>query len=331
MACLAAAVPFGALVGGTTLHDVVFTEHEPNASNPELLRRLSSPLTVARQAADLARSGAAIAAHSLDLATEKFLVYVPTRRPAAGYGLVVFVPPWQDARLPDGWAPVLDRFGLIYVSAARSGNDESVLARREPLALDAAHNVIGQYSIDPARVYIAGFSGGSRIALRLALGYPDLFHGAILNAGSDPIGTRDLPLPPRDLMLAFQSASRVVFVTGERDDAHLADDLVSERSLRQWCAFNVDSVVEPRVGHAVAPAAALDRALGELAAEPKPASARIGACRSALEAELETRLQGIRTLMATGRRADAQQRLRELDARFGGLAVPQSLELASQH
>jgi poly(3-hydroxybutyrate) depolymerase len=52
------------------------------------------------------------------------------------------------------------------------------------LALIAAQNAMAQYSVDPQQVYIGGFSGGSRVALRLALGYPDVFHGALLNAGS---------------------------------------------------------------------------------------------------------------------------------------------------
>lgn len=58
--------------------------------------------------------------------------------PPHGFALLVFVPPWQDARLPPEWAKVLDRYGAIFVSAARSGNDENVLGRREPLALLAA-------------------------------------------------------------------------------------------------------------------------------------------------------------------------------------------------
>jgi len=90
--------------------------------------------------------------------------------------------------LPQEWVSVLDRYGVIFVSAARSGNDESVSGRREPLALLAAHNIMKEHPVDPEHIYVAGFSGGSRIALRLALGYPDLFHGAILNAGSDSIG-----------------------------------------------------------------------------------------------------------------------------------------------
>ena len=63
------------------------------------------------------------------------MLYVPAHPPPAGYGLLVFIPPWQEARLPAGWAPILDQAGIIFVSAAGSGNAEKPLARRIPLAL----------------------------------------------------------------------------------------------------------------------------------------------------------------------------------------------------
>jgi hypothetical protein len=203
------AVSPDAIAVGQTFRDVVFTEYGVHSSNSELVRRSLSRLAAARLERELARSGGTMKGQPVNLAEERFVVYVPSQHPALGYGLMVFVPPWQDARLSQGWTAVLDRFGIIFVSAARSGNDENVLGRREPLALLAAHNIIRQYPVDPQRVYIAGFSGGSRVALRLVLGYPDLFRGAILNAGSDPIGNSEVPLPPRDLLRTFQNSAHL--------------------------------------------------------------------------------------------------------------------------
>src|ERR1700756_5473113 len=284
------AVAHLALAAGQTLREVVFTEYGELSSNTELLRRLLSPLAVARLEAELKRSGQRTAAHAVNLAEEKFVVSVPSQRRPGGYGLLVFVAPWEDARIPQGWAAVLDRFGVIFASAARSGNSEDALGRREPLALLAAENLIRQYPVDAERVYIGGFSGGSRIALRLALGYPDLFRGAILNAGSDPIGTQELPLPPGELLWRFQSSTRLVYLTGERDTAHSIDDQVSLRSLHQWCVFNAESYVLPRLEHEVAPPEALARALGTLLEGAAPDPARLASCRSTIEAELAARL-----------------------------------------
>jgi len=312
------------------LHDVVFTSYTEHSSNPELVRRLLSPLAAMRLEREMAGSHTARAAQPVNLAVERFIVYVPAQRPSGGFALLVFVPPWQDARLPQGWGRALDQYGAIFVSAAQSGNDENVMGRREPLALLAAQNIMQQYPVDPQRVYIAGFSGGSRIALRLALGYPDVFRGVILNAGSDPIADPQIPLPPRDLIFKFQTSTHVVYVTGDRDTPHTSDDLISIRSMHQWCVFNVDDYAQPRLGHEVAPPEALSRALGSLLKDAPPDLAKLEACRSRIEMELAARLQEVESLMAHGRHAEAAKLLNKVDGRFGGLAAPRSVDLAAK-
>ena len=319
----------GVRAEGQTLHGVVFTEYGEFSLNPELVRRLLSPLAVVRLEQELARTGGTLAGQPVNLSDERFVVHVPAQQPARGYGLLVFVPPWQDARLPPGWAAVLDRFGVIFVSAARSGNDENTLGRREPLALLAAQNVIRQYGVDPERVYVAGFSGGSRVALRLALGYPDLFRGVILNAGSDPIGNADVPLPPRDLLLRFQTSMRVIYLTGDLDTAHMTDDLLSMRSMREWCVSGVYNFHQPRMGHEVASAAALSRALTELVDGKQGDSTALSTCRSAIDSELESGLRNLESLIASGQKAAARKRLSKVDEHFGGMAAPRSIELAA--
>lgn len=310
-----------------TLRDVIFTSYDPSTSLPELLRRLRSPLTGARLEWEAAAAGKSLAGRTIDLASERFIVRVPSSRPAGGYGLLVFVPPWQDARIPAGWAAELDRAGLLFVSAARSGNDESPLTRRAPLALLAAHNLIHQYAVDPERVYIAGFSGGSRIALRLALGYGDLFRGAILNAGSDPIGTRDVPLPPRELLRRFQDTVHLVYVTGARDEDHVMADSMSLRSMTAWCQFNTSSFLQPLIAHEVAPASALARAFGLLAAMPSADTTRAESCRARVEAALTAKLEHLQTLVTSASWPMARKALIAMDDEFAGLAAPRSVDL----
>jgi pimeloyl-ACP methyl ester carboxylesterase len=64
-------------------------------------------------------------------------------------------------------------------------------------------------SRDRRAAWILPSSGGSRVALRLALGFPDVFRGAFLNAGSDPIGDAQTPLPPAELFSRFQEMTRL--------------------------------------------------------------------------------------------------------------------------
>lgn len=306
--------------------EVVFSDYSPLSATPELLRRLLSPLAGAQIQESLGRSGQKLIAQSIDLAAEHYVLYVPPLAPPRGYGLLVFVPPWQDARLPADWGPVLDRAGLIYVAAARSGNEENVLARREPLALLGAYNVMQRYPVDAERVYVGGFSGGSHIALRLALAYPDLFRGALLNAGSDPLGSGVPPLPPADLFRRFQESTRLVYVTGERD-SRLGLDAASQQSMHHWCVFDTDAQTTLGAAHEIASSAALSRALEALLVHNAPEAAKLARCRADIGREVAAALQKVQSLIDSGKRADAQKALLDIDKRFGGLAAPRSVQL----
>ena len=307
---------------------VVFTQGEPRANASELIRRLSTPLGVEAVRATLARTGKALTEQPLDLAQERFTVYVPPGPPpTGGYGVLVFIPPWEDARLPPAWTPVLDRAGVIFVSAQRSGNDASVLGRREPLALIAAANIAQRYPVNAARVFVGGFSGGSRVAMRLAVAYPDVFAGGLLDAGADPLGEAAATIPPADLFAQVQDRSRLVYVAGEADGTNLEMNDDSLRSMRSWCVFNTDSEIAAGIGHEVATADALARALRHLTGEARPDAQRLAACRAGVERKLTTSLGQARQLVAAGRRAEAQKLLISLDRRYGGLAGPRLVAL----
>ena len=308
--------------------DAVFTEYTPLSANSELIRRMLSPLAAAQIPAVQARTGLRLSEQPVDLAQEKFVLYVPQHAPGKGYGLIVFVPPSDDASLPADWVPVLDQFGLILVRPVRSGNRQSALGRRYPLAILAEYNVAKRYRLDPDRIYIAGFSGGSRIALRLAVAYPDVFRGAILNAGSDPVGDSSAPLPPAELFHRFQEFSHLVYVTGDRDtQPTVMSDHASMHSLDNWCVFNVDFYAELSVAHQAMTPSALVRALGFLSMPVRSDPDKLAACRNGNEAELTTQLAEAESLLAQDKRDDARRKLIDIDAHFGGLAAPRSVVL----
>ncbi|MBS0421268.1 MAG: hypothetical protein JSR66_26410 [Proteobacteria bacterium] len=311
--------------------ELVFTEYSPLSGINELVRRMMSPLTALRVKQEAQREGKTLGGQPIDLARERFSISVPTspHSPSGTYSLLVFVPPWPKAEVPRQWLSVLDRYHTILVTAANAGNDSPTVDRREPLILLAAHNVMKQYPVDPQRVYIGGFSGGARIALRLALGYPDLFHGALLNAGSDPIGTAQVPLPPADLFRLFQESTRVVFATGERDEAHLLDDNQSRRSLEKWCVFDVVTENEPHRAHEIADDSTFGRSLDALLSARQAHSAKLADCRARIDHELNTQLAQVESAFARGDSNAATKQLAKIDAKYGGLAAPRSVELGS--
>lgn len=324
---LAGAAATPALADDGLMKDVTFGDYAAAASSSELARRVLTPLAFERIKPRLASAST----QPVDLAQERFVVYVPPGEPPpTGYGLLVFVPPWPEAVLPKDWAHVLDRHGMIFVSAARSGNDADTLDRRIPLALLGYENIRRRHPLDANRTYVGGLSGGSRVALRVALAYPDLFRGALLNAGSDPLGGDGIALPPADLFKRFQDSTRLVFLTGDRDEVNLHNDLVSRKSLRDWCVLDVASVTMPRTGHQIADAAGLERALTALDAPNDVDAATLASCRADVDHALAAKTAEAETALAAGDRARAIDILNAIDARYGGAAAAEIASLRSK-
>jgi hypothetical protein len=284
----------------------------------------------ARVHASATAAGQAVSEQSIDLAEERFSLYVPAgATPAQGYGLLVFISPFDKAAIPAGWLPVLARHRLIVVTAAKSGNEANVVDRRMPLALSGYENVRKRYPLDPARVYVGGLSGGSRVALRLALAFPDVFHGALLNAGSDPIGTFAVPLPAAALFRLFEEQSRLVYTTGSADAAVLLTDIHSRDSERDLCFSDIVTLTMRGRGHEATDPATLERAFDALDA-PRKTDPHRDACRAARDQEVARRLAGIRKRIDAGDVRGAAEQLQEVDEHFGGLALPDSMQLARE-
>jgi pimeloyl-ACP methyl ester carboxylesterase len=329
LGCAAAPSAVAAQYPRGAAHEIVFTRYSPLFGNAQILRRLLSPLAQESIRESLARSHEVLAPYAVDLARQRFLVYVPPGAPPSprGFALLVFVPPWDQARLPSGWALQLNHYGVIFVTPADAGNTAAVLSRRVPLALAAEENIVREYPVDPEHIYVGGFSGGSRVALRVALGFPDVFRGALLNAGADPLGG-GYPLPPRNLLQRFQSSSRLVYVTGDLDTASLTSDANSVQSLRDWCVFDAETHETPDTGHEVMSPEAFGQALGRLLSRAHSGPARLDACRTHVRAALQAQLGHAKALISRGNRSAAHKLLLEIDERYGGLAAPQILALA---
>jgi pimeloyl-ACP methyl ester carboxylesterase len=198
------------------------------------------------------------------------------------------------------------------------------------LALLAVHNIMQRFRVNPERIYIGGFSGGSRVALRLALGFPDLFRGVFLNAGSDPIGNAVAPLPPPELFSRFQEKTRIVYVSGQNDAVNVDKDAASAQSMIEWCVFDWYAERSPWTGHEVAGPAVLDRALDMLDKHAEPKLTGLNNCRLRINQELGKEIDQANDLLAAGNVDGARRLLNKIDARYGGLAAPGSVDLAAR-
>ena len=137
----------------------------------------------------------------------------------------------------------------------------------------------------------------------------------------------DVPLPPAELFRRFQESSRLVYFTGERDEENLiARDVQSRRSLEKWCVYDVLTQTEPRTGHELADASAFGRSLEALLGERHSNPGKLEACRARIDQELRTQLGQVENAFTRGDSNGAKRLLSQLDARYGGLAAPRSVE-----
>jgi len=163
-------------------------------------------------------------------------------RPA---GLLVYISPSDSGRLPRGWGLLLEDRNLIWVAANESGNRQQV-ARRVALAVLATGVVAGAYAIDPARVYLSGYSGGARVAGLLAPSYPAVFRGALYIGGAELWDRPDGPPDPQAMR-----RNRYAFLVG-------SDDEVNRQIARQvqdaYLAAGIEDaelIIARRTGHAI--------------------------------------------------------------------------------
>lgn len=327
MACTV--LPALARAGDGRMDDVRLNAPSSLAGASEIARRTQTPTTFDRMQRYVSLSGRQLAEQTVDISDARFDIFVPRRPPPTrGYGLLVWIPPQDAYRAPMDWMPALEAHGMIYVSPRDAGNEEIVFDQRMPLALHAAHGISVQYPVDPERVYVGGFSGGSRTALRLALAYPDVFRGALLNAGSDVLGGERLTPPPADLMRTFQARSRLVYVTGAHDLPNRRADAASQASMRDFCVAHVHRHSMGSRGHATPDRRTFLKVLAWLDA-PRAADPAVdlATCRSVLTARLQADMTRVRELLAREDLAKAGEALGTLDQSWGGLAAPESVEL----
>lgn len=309
------------------------TQHDlPAAASPlvsarEVARRALTPLTFRELERSLAAGGKALQ-EPVEPAREQVALYVPPGAPPPrGWGLLVYIAPWEEATRPRRWRSALDRHGLLFASVAGAGNQTGILDRRLPMAVVAAETVRAHHPVDPERVYVGGMSGGSRAALAAALAYPDLFRGVLLNAGSEPIdGGGGIYLPPADLFRRFQ-ATRLVYATGEKDEEARRADEVSRLSMRRRCVLDVEVQVAYRLGHEPLDRPSWERALAALDRRAGPDPAALRRCNEALARELEGRLAEAGAALDGRDASRARDLLQGIDAAYGGLAAPAIVEL----
>ena len=130
---------------------------------------------------------------SRSIESESFTLTLPAD-PDLGrpIGLLIWIKPTPGGDAPKQIVEAAGRHALAVVTPTNAGNDRPIIDRLQ-LALDAVASAKQSLWIDRERIYIAGMSGGGRLASMLWAGAPDVFTGAVCVVGinsqhSVPVG-----------------------------------------------------------------------------------------------------------------------------------------------
>jgi hypothetical protein len=305
---------------------VSFSQTTPLADGAEVLKRLLHPLVYNQwQAQGRIKPG-----QTIDPAQESWRVYVPPDYDGSqAYGVLVWISPGEGGQMEENWQHVLREHKLIYIGADKSGNDESVIERRVPLALTGLANIETMYKIDPTRVYIAGFSGGGVAASRIAAGYADIFSGGLFVSTSDGIGSADTPVPQLERFQLMRSRGRYVFTSGQEETSNMVMNVRSVDEYRALCVSRVDFIHIPNATHGNIDSRIFSRAMSYLDDPPAVDSAAQADCEKKLADRRAQGIAQVRQSLAAGDKDKAWGQLQDLVMAFGPLAEPEFSQLSA--
>ncbi len=205
-----------------------------------------------------------------DVTKESFEILVPKNyQPSVPHGLFVWISANNDTKIPKDWDAVLAEKKLIFIAAKNSGNPRNIFDRFR-MAVDANVNLRALYNVDGRRVYVSGFSGGSRVASMLGVAFGEMFSGALcfmgVNFYTDTQGTDGKTyrldyIPDDDVLAMAKKYCRYAFITGGKDFNRPNTYGVLENGFKKEGFANAKVFDIPDQGHAPPAAEWLKKAL----------------------------------------------------------------------
>ncbi len=215
---------------------------------------------------------------SFDPTKESVTLHLPqSYTPDSPHGLLVWISPTDSPRIPKDWLDVLARKQMVFAAAARCGNPRNIFDRIR-MAVTINTEIRKKLNIDGRRVYVAGFSGGGRVASMLGVAWADMFSGSIPFMGVNFY--TDLPsadgrkiyapqyIPDDSVLQIAKRATRHVLVTADQDFNRADTNIVFEKGYRAEGFANVQLLQVPDIAHKMPSSAWFEKALHLLETPP---------------------------------------------------------------
>jgi hypothetical protein len=241
-----------------------------------------------------------------DLDREALWARLPARySPRTLPGLLVWIDAGPEGRPPAAYAQLFDELNLVCIAPDNAGNAR-VVSERFQLALDAVATAQARWPIDPRRVYVAGISGGGKVASMLAICLPDVFTGAVPVVGF--AGYKGVQIGrggaasvgrPSPALIALLRTRRLAPITGARDFNR--DEIAALAQAHSGDGLQIKVIDDPMMRHEMAPP---DRFAEALRWVDEPAQAALDAAAKTADAELK----GVRARFGDGPPRNAQHR-----------------------
>jgi len=177
---------------------------------------------------------------------QSYELYVPERYDRKRqYPLLVFVSPSDQAMGFSYWKKLCEKEQMLFAGPHHAGN-ECEMPKRIHIVLDVISEVRRNYSVDPDRTYISGFSGGGRVACSIAFALPEYFGGVVPICASGDLRDEDW------LRQRVIDRLSVAHLTGEDDFNRGEVERFRDPFLR-GVGVRSKAWVAPRVGHTIPP------------------------------------------------------------------------------
>ncbi|MBN1675930.1 MAG: hypothetical protein JXR37_33110 [Kiritimatiellae bacterium] len=221
--------------------------------------------------------------YHINLRSEMFFLVVPRSYDGSEpYGIVAYIDADDAGIIPAGWDRKLEARRLLFIAPQQAG-DRQPAARRAGLTVTAVYKLIELLNIDRKRVYVAGLSGGGRVATMLAFRHHDVFTAAIPIGGVDyfrsvkEAGPQGQAGPGgfelgQDTQHKARERVRFVLITGSEDPGRAETADIYRRGFTVD-KFKAELIEVPGMGRRACTGTTLEQALAFIEPDVEPGAA----------------------------------------------------------